>query len=99
METVVRIVLVYIFIMIALRIMGKREFGEMAPFDFVVLLLIPEMFSQAMTREDFSLTNAFVAVATLLTLVFITSVVSYRSERANRSEEHTSALQSRENTL
>src|SRR5690606_5638442 len=84
METVVRIVLVYIFIMIALRIMGKREFGEMAPFDFVVLLLIPEMFSQAMTREDFSLTNAFVAVATLLTLVFITSVVSYRSERANR---------------
>ena len=52
METVVRIVLVYIFIMIALRIMGKREFGEMAPFDFVVLLLIPERLLKS--RDEFS---------------------------------------------
>ncbi|HEX6133312.1 MAG TPA: YetF domain-containing protein [Longimicrobiales bacterium] len=81
METVLRVVLVYLFLMFALRVMGKREFGEMAPFDFAVLLLIPEMFSQAMSREDFSLTNAFVAVGTLLTLVFATSVLSYRFKR------------------
>src|SRR5690606_2536838 len=78
METVLRIVLIYLFLMIALRLMGKREFGELAPFDFVVLLLIPEMFSQAMLREDFSLTNALVAVSTLLSLVFLTSLLNFR---------------------
>lgn len=78
METVLRIVLIYLFLMIALRLMGKREFGELAPFDFVVLLLIPEMFSQAMVREDFSMTNALIAVSTLLTLVFLTSLLNFR---------------------
>ena len=78
METVIRIVLIYLFLMVALRLMGKREFGELAPFDFVVLLLIPEMFSQAMVREDFSLTNAMIAVCTLLSLVFATSLLSFR---------------------
>jgi uncharacterized membrane protein YcaP (DUF421 family) len=78
METVLRVVMIYLFLMVALRLMGKREFGELAPFDFVVLLLIPEMFSQAMVREDFSLTNAFIAVSTLLTLVFITTLLNFR---------------------
>lgn len=83
METVVRVVLVYLFLIVALRVMGKREFGEMAPFDFAVLLLIPQMFSLAITREDYSLTNAFIAVGTLLTLVFATSVLSYRFRAVN----------------
>jgi uncharacterized membrane protein YcaP (DUF421 family) len=85
METVIRIVIIYLFLMIALRLMGKREFGELAPFDFVVLLLIPEIFSQAMVREDFSLTNALVAVSTLLTLVFATSLLSYRFKRLEKA--------------
>ena len=80
METVIRITLIYLFLMVALRLMGKREFGELAPFDFVVLLLIPEIFSQAMLREDFSLTNALIAVSTLLSLVFLTSLLNYRFE-------------------
>lgn len=85
METVIRVVLIYLFLMFALRVMGKREFGELAPFDFVVLLLIPEIFSQAMVREDFSLTNALIAVSTLLTLVFATSVLNYRFDRVGRA--------------
>lgn len=78
METILRITFVYIFVMIALRVMGKREFGQLAPFDLVVLLLIPEIFSQAMVREDFSMTNAVVGVGTLLSLVFLTSLLAYR---------------------
>jgi len=78
METILRVTFVYAFLMVALRVMGKREFGELAPFDLVVLLLIPEFFQQAIAREDFSMTNAVVAVGTLLTLVFVTSVLAYR---------------------
>jgi uncharacterized membrane protein YcaP (DUF421 family) len=78
METVLRVFIVYIFVMLGLRMLGKREFGELAPFDLVVLLLIPEIVSSALVREDFSLTNALVGVATLLSLVFLTGLLSYR---------------------
>lgn len=82
METVIRITFIYLFLMVALRIMGKREFGQLAPFDLLVLLLIPELFQQSMVREDFSLTNALIGVCTLLSLVFMTSVLAYRSRVA-----------------
>ncbi|HEY0947784.1 MAG TPA: YetF domain-containing protein [Opitutaceae bacterium] len=81
METVVRTIVVYLFILVGLRILGKREFGELSALDLVTLLLVPELVSQALTREDDSLTNAFVATATLFTLVFLTSALSHRFKR------------------
>lgn len=78
METVFRVIIIYFFVMFGLRVLGKREFGEMEPFDLVVLLLIPELVAQALVREDFSLINGLVGVSTLLMLVFLTSLVSYR---------------------
>lgn len=84
METVLRVAILYLFIMVGLRLLGKREFGELAPFDLVVLLLIPEIASQALLREDFSMTNALIALSTLLVLVFLTSMLSYRSRTAGR---------------
>lgn len=82
METVLRITAIYFFIMIGLRAMGKREFSQLSSFDLVVLLLIPEMAQQAMMQEDFSLTNAFIALSTLFTLVYLTSLLNYRSKTA-----------------
>lgn len=83
METVLRIAFIYFFLMLALRVMGKRELNKMSAFELVMLLLIPELFSQGALREDFSMTNATIATATLLTLVFLTSVVSHISSRAH----------------
>lgn len=81
MEIVLRVVIVYLFILIGLRILGKREFSELSAFDLVTLLLIPEIVSQALTRDDYSLTNAFVAITTLFTLVFLTSALVHRFKR------------------
>lgn len=83
METVIRIAFIYIFLMVALRVMGKRELSKMSAFELVMLLLIPELFSQAATGGDFSMTNAVVATSTLLTLVLLTSVASHLSSRAH----------------
>lgn len=85
METVFRVTIIYFFLMIALRIMGKREFGQMSPLELVALLLIPEIVSQALLREDFSMTNAIIAVTTLLTMVFLTSLVIQVSKRAEKA--------------
>lgn len=82
METVIRVTAVYLFLMVALRIIGKRDVGQLAPFDLVILLLIPELLAHALTQEDYSLTNGFIGVSTLLSLAFLTSVVDYLSKGA-----------------
>lgn len=79
METVIRVGLIYLFLMAALRVMGKREFSQLAPFELVTLLLIPELVAQGLVREDFSVTNSLIGVSTLLSLVFLTSMAAYLS--------------------
>src|SRR5688572_26152247 len=83
METVIRIAFIYVFLMLALRAMGKRELSKMSAFELVMLLLIPELFSQAAVGEDFSMTNAVIATSTLLTLVLLTSIASHLSARVH----------------
>lgn len=84
METVLRVVFVYAFLLVSLRIIGKRELGQLSPFELITLMLIPELFAQALLREDFSMTNAIVAASTLLVLVWVTSLATYRSQRVAR---------------
>jgi uncharacterized membrane protein YcaP (DUF421 family) len=84
MDTVIRVVVVYVFLLAALRLLGKREFGQLSPLEFVCLLLIPELVQQALVRDDFSMLSALVAVSTLLLLVFTTSVVSHRWRRVDQ---------------
>lgn len=81
METVIRVGIIYVFIFIGLRIMGKREFSQLAPMELVTLLLVPEIVSQSLVREDFSLTNGLIGVATLFALVFFTSTMTHISQR------------------
>jgi uncharacterized membrane protein YcaP (DUF421 family) len=78
METVIRVAVTYVFLMFAFRVIGKRELSKLSSFELVTLLLIPEIFSQAMVREDFSMTNAIVAVSTLFALVLATSMLTHR---------------------
>jgi uncharacterized membrane protein YcaP (DUF421 family) len=84
METVLRVGAIYLFLLVALRVMGKREFSELSSIEFVTLLLIPELMQQAMIRQDYSLTNALIGATTLLTLTFLTSLVTHLSKRAEQ---------------
>ncbi len=81
METVLRVAFTYVVILAGFRVMGKRELSQLSPFELVTLLLIPEIFAQAIIGEDFSMTNALVAFTTLLSLVFLTSVLAHVSHR------------------
>ena len=51
----------------------------MSPFELVTLLLIPQLFSRAITHQTLSMTNAVIGSSTLFLLVFLTSAASYRS--------------------
>jgi uncharacterized membrane protein YcaP (DUF421 family) len=84
METVARITFVYVLLMVTLRIIGKRELGRLSPFELVLLMLIPELFQQALMLEDFSMTSAVIAFFSLVTLVFATSLLAHRFPRMER---------------
>ena len=63
---VLRSVVVYVVLLVLLRLFGKRELGQMAPFDLVVLLVISNAVQNAMVGPDTSLNGGLLAAATLL---------------------------------
>jgi uncharacterized membrane protein YcaP (DUF421 family) len=64
-EVVLRCVIVYGFLLIAFRLSGKREMGQMTPFDLVLILLISNSVQNAMVGEHTSVTAGILAAATL----------------------------------
>ena len=65
---VLRTTIVYFVLVSGLRLAGKREFGQMTPFDLVVLLIISNAVQNAMIGPDTSLMGGLVAATTLLVL-------------------------------
>ena len=81
METVIRVALIYLVILIGLRLLGKRELSQLTPLELITLMLIPEIVSQSMIGEDFSLTNGVIGITTVFSLVFLTSLLKYLSQK------------------
>jgi len=65
LEKIVRPLIIYFFLLIAFRIAGKRELGQMTPFDLIVLLTISNVLQNAMIGPDNSLTGGLIGGATL----------------------------------
>ena len=68
MESVLRGAAIYFFLLVVLRLLGRRALSEITTFDFVLVLIIGEATQQALLGNDFSLVNAFVVIGTLITL-------------------------------
>lgn len=79
MDIVVRAAIIYAFVWLVLRGIGKRELGQLNPFELVLLIVIGDMVQQAVTLEDHSLVGAGVIVSTLALLTVVTSWLSLRS--------------------
>lgn len=68
MDTILRAAAVYIAVLLLLRLAGRRTVAEMTPFDLVMLLIIGDATQQAILGNDFSMTTAFLVVATLIVI-------------------------------
>jgi uncharacterized membrane protein YcaP (DUF421 family) len=66
MNPVLRGLVIYIFLLIVFRIMGKRSVSEITTFDFIILLIISEVTQEALVGEDYSLTASIILIATLM---------------------------------
>jgi len=80
-EIVLRTAVIYIVVLLGVRLSGKREVGQMTPFDLTLLLLISNSVQNAMTGPDNSLIGGVAAAATLLLLNYVVADVSGANRR------------------
>ena len=75
---VFRCVMVYVLLLAALRLTGKRQLGQFTPFDFAVLLIVANAVQNAMIGPDTSLLGGLIGAATLFALNYAVSQFSAR---------------------
>ena len=78
-DLIIRAIVVYAFLLTLLRITGKRQVGQLAPFDLVLLLVLSNAVQNSMNGGDNSLTGGLVSATTLVALNFLMSWATYRS--------------------
>jgi len=64
MDVLIRSLVIFGFLWLALRISGKREVAQLNAFDMILLITVGDLVSQAVLQEDYSVTAAVIAVAT-----------------------------------
>jgi uncharacterized membrane protein YcaP (DUF421 family) len=92
MDTVIRGLCVYLFLLIVLRISGKRSLSSMTPFDFVLVLILSETVQQAMIDNDSSLTNAMLLVVTLIGFDILLSILKMKIPALGRAIDSTAVV-------
>lgn len=86
-EKIVRPIIVYIFLIVGLRLAGKRELAQLNPFDLVLLLTISNTVQNAIIGEDNSVTGGLIGAATLLVINYLVARLAYRNQRLDRLME------------
>jgi uncharacterized membrane protein YcaP (DUF421 family) len=84
LQIVIRTGVIYLLVLIGVRLSGKREVGQMTPFDLTLLLLLSNSVQNAMTGPDTSLMGGAVAAITLLTLNYFVADISGLNRRFRR---------------
>lgn len=87
MDSVLRGVAIYTFLLLIFRIAGRRTLAQLTNFDLVLLLLIGESTQQGLLGNDFSITNAFVVVLTLVGMDVGISLWKQRSPQLEKLVE------------
>ena len=82
MDIVIRTSIIFVFIWIVTRALGRREMAEMTPFELILLIVMGDLVQQGLTGNDRSLTGALLAVATLSLWVLAFSYLSFRFHKA-----------------
>jgi uncharacterized membrane protein YcaP (DUF421 family) len=86
-EKILRPIVVYFFLVIGLRLAGKRELAQLNPFDLVVLLTLSNTVQNAIIGDDNSVTGGIIGAATLLIVNYLVVRFLFRHEKLDRLVE------------
>ncbi len=91
-EKILRSLIVYVFLLVMFRLLGKRQVGQMTPFDLIVLLILSNVLQNAMIGPDNSVAGGLIGAATVLGANRVLSRVAYDHPRLERIVERISTL-------
>src|SRR5436309_1196814 len=80
-ELILRSAVVYVFLLALLRVTGKRQVGQLAPFDLVLLLVLSNAVQNSMNGGDNSLVGGLISAGTLVGLNYAVGLATYRSKK------------------
>jgi uncharacterized membrane protein YcaP (DUF421 family) len=92
LEKILRPIFVYLFLIIGLRLSGKRELAQLNPFDFVVLLTLSNTVQNAIIGNDNSVTGGILGAATLLLVDYLVVRYLYRHNHLDELVEGRSTV-------
>lgn len=78
MDIVLRGIVVFFFLFVLVRVMGRRELSSLEPFDLILLIILGDAVQQGLTQDDYSMTGSLLAVGTIAILQIVTSWVNFR---------------------
>lgn len=81
MEIVVRAVVIFFFLWVITRVVGRSTLGELSTFELIVFITMGDLIQQAVTQQDYSVTAAVLAVGTFALLTIAISWINARSNR------------------
>jgi uncharacterized membrane protein YcaP (DUF421 family) len=81
MDLVVRATVIFFFVYLITRVVGRRELGSTEPFDLILLVVLGDLIQQGVTQSDNSVTGAVLVISTLTLLTVAVSYVSVRVPR------------------
>jgi uncharacterized membrane protein YcaP (DUF421 family) len=81
MDIVIRAAVIFIFVFLLTRMLGRRELNSLEPFDLILLVVVGDLVQQGVTQNDESLTGAMLAISTIGVLTVALSYLSFRFKR------------------
>lgn len=83
-EFILRALIVYVFLTVLLRITGRRQIGQLAPFDLVLLLVLSNALQNSMNGGDNSVIGGVISAVSLVAVNWLVGYVAYRNKRLAR---------------
>lgn len=80
-ELVARALVVYMFLILLLRITGKRQIGQLSPFDLVLLLILSNAVQNSMNAGDNSLVGGLISAVTLVAINYLVGLITFKSKK------------------
>ena len=77
--TFVRAIILYIIVLIVMRLMGKREIGQLQPFELAISIMIADLASVPMTELGIPITNGIIPILGLLVMHMLISIINMKS--------------------
>ena len=79
LATFIRVIILYILVLIIMRLMGKREIGQLQPFELAIAIMIADLASIPMSDSGIPITNGIIPILGLLVMHLIISIINMKS--------------------